>query len=407
MRRRAAFAIIALLAIYFCSAARASADRTVFVVVLSRHSVRNPTKPIPGYLWPAWYTTPRSDGFLSKRGYLLARDMGAFELDYVHRLGLLRRGDCSNDRIFAWADIEQRTMESAHAMLAAFEDPAMCAPGVPLGHAIGFDPLFHSAEASRAVTVARVNKEDMQALQSLLASRCLAACTPPPPAVASSAAENVFLEFAQCRPLDEIAHGVPNVEELLMRSLRIHVLTTAIERRERALATEYGANLLAHIVAMLDAKAGRRHPFADAPEMEGTAVALLMAHDANIANLAGLLEAHWRLGDGMPADDIPPASALVFELHEVATSTYEVRLRFVAPTLAQFRSARKTIGGALIAPVEMGDCAGAECRIPLQTLEGIVESPAASRFIERAWPRADPAEPRYPPLEDPAWTRCN
>lgn len=446
------FPSIALLLIAFVLPARAASDQTVFVVVLSRHSVRNPTKPLAGYRWPVWYGAPQSDGYLSARGYRLAGYMGSFELAYVHALGLLPPEDCSANRIFAWADIEQRTIESGRAMLHAFEDPSMCAHSIELGHAHQTDPLFHplaqpsaprvdaqrSAESLRARALHESingtldgvivrDEAGARALQTLLDARCARTpCAPftgepttiesapgslarlhGPLPFASTAAENIFLEYAQCRPTEAITGSQSaDAAALIERSMSLHVRDAAIARRNPYTATAEGNSLFAHIVAMLDAAVKRAHPFADAPNMDGAKVALLVGHDTNIAAIAGILDAHWHLGAGMADDDIPPAGALLFELHRRSDAAYDVRVRFATPTIAQYRSGQALRDGASVVPVSLGTCTGSDCRIPLETLERVVTSTQAAPFIERSWPQPDPVEPVYPALQDPPWTQC-
>ena len=45
----------------------------------------------------------------------------------------------------------------------------------------------------------------------------------------------------------------------------------------------------------------------------GDRVLIVVGHDTNISNIAGLLGISWLL-DGYPPDDTPPGGALVFEL---------------------------------------------------------------------------------------------
>ena len=65
-------------------------------------------------------------------------------------------------------------------------------------------------------------------------------------------------------------------------------------------------------------------------------VTLLAGHDTNIADLGGLLDAHWRV-TGYPADAVPPGSALGFELLADGRGQQFVRAFFRAQTMEQLR----------------------------------------------------------------------
>ena len=62
----------------------------------------------------------------------------------------------------------------------------------------------------------------------------------------------------------------------------------------------------------------------------------LIGHDANIANVSGLLDLNW-IVDGR-RNDTPPGGALVFELwQDSSTREYWVRTYFTVQTLEQMR----------------------------------------------------------------------
>ena len=70
----------------------------------------------------------------------------------------------------------------------------------------------------------------------------------------------------------------------------------------------------------------------------GDRALFLVGHDTNLANIAGLLNLTW-IVDGR-RDDIPPGSALIFELWRTrATGSYFVESYYSAQSLEQMRSA--------------------------------------------------------------------
>ena len=69
----------------------------------------------------------------------------------------------------------------------------------------------------------------------------------------------------------------------------------------------------------------------------GPSVTLFAGHDTNIAALGGLLDMHWRAASYLP-DDIPPGSALGFELLSDGNRRQIVRAFFRSQTMDQLRN---------------------------------------------------------------------
>jgi 4-phytase/acid phosphatase len=63
-------------------------------------------------------------------------------------------------------------------------------------------------------------------------------------------------------------------------------------------------------------------------------VVVLVGHDTNLANMAGMLNLNWII-DGR-RDDTPPGGALVFELWQDGAD-YQVRTYYTSQTLEQMR----------------------------------------------------------------------
>jgi hypothetical protein len=80
-------------------------------------------------------------------------------------------------------------------------------------------------------------------------------------------------------------------------------------------------------------------PLAGALGKPGDRALILVGHDTNIANMAGMLGLSWLL-PGYQRDDTPPGGALVFELWRAsATGDHTVRTYYMAQTLEQMRKA--------------------------------------------------------------------
>ena len=74
------------------------------------------------------------------------------------------------------------------------------------------------------------------------------------------------------------------------------------------------------------------------PLTEKAKVTLIVGHDTNVANLGGLLDAHWQV-PGLAEDDPAPGGALVLTaLHDKAGHRF-VRIAYRSQTLDQIRTA--------------------------------------------------------------------
>jgi hypothetical protein len=272
------------------NAQAADVSHPIFSVIVTRHGVRSPTK-FPGgeYTWPKWDPVP--DAFLTKHGYQLMTLMGVFYAKAVYPKGAV---DCA--KVFVYADKVQRTYLSAQALLEGLCGKA----AIPIYHepdVKAADPIFNGAgwvgqridssaskDAVAAVagsplsTIVMGHAQDFSTFQQgILDSRCpLGSCTPiataaskipkteglaeldGPLDTASTYSEDVFLEYAQCRPIAEIApkRGEDKFEANLQAGMQLHALAYRVNARNAYNPLVRGGTLLAHIVGMLDLKAG-------------------------------------------------------------------------------------------------------------------------------------------------------
>jgi hypothetical protein len=99
-----------------------SADYELLSTVLvSRHGVRSPIGGHPPLAtvaadpWPVWPVQP---GHLTPRGAALAKLLGTYYREYYAAQRLFPASGCPpKDRVFAWADVAQRTMVTAQSFL--------------------------------------------------------------------------------------------------------------------------------------------------------------------------------------------------------------------------------------------------------------------------------------------------
>lgn len=424
--------VLALLALAPACAAAApipSPGRAIFAVVVTRHGVRSFTSTPPAYAWLDW--SPVQPGFLTARGYRLVTELGRFYRGYFGALGLPLR--CRAGGLYVYADADQRTIETARGLIeggcgaagaiAHFHD-ARTGDGVR-------DPLFEgvgradAAASTQAVTdavggpldeVVGAHAADFARLQAVLDPLCAASCPAAtagvdrivvkrgiaevsgPLTTASKYAESLFLEYAQCGP-------AMNPQDLAA-AMRLHVLAYDINARNGYNPLLRGGDLFAHIVGLLQAKTGRSHPGVGVPDVARVHVAIISGHDTQLGALGGILHAHWPLGHGLVADDMPPGGALVFVLYRGAHGDARVGLRFVYETLAQFRSDTPLPGGVAVSPVYLPGCATGDCTVPLADFVALAHALGTRGFVAHDWTVSSDVPPRLVPLAEPAWTHC-
>jgi 4-phytase/acid phosphatase len=450
--------------------AQAGADTTVFTIIVTRHGVRAISPP-EHYDWPAWTEVGPKDEhepYLTGHGYRLMTLMGKFYRKAQSDKGL--PVDCSGKTAFVYADIAQRTLATAHALIEG-----LC--GSPdafyVFHARddgAKDPIFNATDwlsrsgridgfASKAAVAAVAGSpssslvmqhaDDFAKFQRLLDTRCSGGGCEPivsaasliedgkmpnaankaavadaanegkerlaelkgPLETARSYSEDLFLEFAQCRPEGQMTSL--NSEQLraaLEAAMRLHVLAYNVNARNAYNPLARGGTLLAHISAMLDQKAGRTGVFrrTATPDLEGQTLAIFSGHDTQLGALGGILNAHWSPEGGIVPDDMPPGSALVFDLVRAPGGEYGVRLHFASMALDQFRTEKPIEGGIKFTPVAYTGCSGDGCVMPLVQFEALGLTLEKQGFVDDDWDAFPSRLEKDPgsstPLKDPRWT---
>jgi hypothetical protein len=442
------------------------AETVVLTIIVTRHGVRaiSPPSATSPYTWADWQ--PVGPDELTGHGYRLMKRMGEFYRDQQSRKGLpILPADCAK-RLYVYADVPprpppqppppvpnpaQRTLGTAHALI---EGLCGLPDAVPIFHASNMeqkDPIFDASgyltvrnaysRSRRAVagvagnplwTGVKLHVGDFYAFQELLDRRCTSGnCAPlasqyadsklegdrlaalkGPVATASNFAENTFLEFAQCRPEKLIADlGGQQLRSDLDAGMRLHVVAYDVNARNGYNSLMRGETLLAHIAAMFDRKVGRtRLDEVGAPEPKELAdktLVIFSGHDTQLGALGGILDAHWNPDGGIMTDDMPPGSALIFDLVRVA-SEYLVRLHFVSRTRDQFRDETPFTGS----PIRVGFTGppkpvcrpDGECVMRLEDLETQVLTRMS--FVIKPWSASSKPSDQDPGsnLPDPGWT---
>lgn len=360
-------------ALLFGAALHAEPDQALkFVVVLARHGVRSPTwtaERLNRYSvepWPDWGVPP---GYLTPHGRELEKIFGAYDREYLVHLGLLS-GKCADaGRVYIWADTDQRTMESARALAAGLLPG--CASEIhsePDGKA---DPLFSPVKAgvaqgdrrrAAAAIMGRIGEHPealagayrsaLAALESVLNKPLPEAAFSVevskgdhladlrgPLSTASTLAEDFLLEYSNGMTGKELGWGrldATNLTEIMS----LHCAYADLTRRTRYLARANASNLLSRILASMQ-QAVRGTSVAGALSKPDNGLLVLLGHDTNITNLAGMLDLSWLL-PGYQRDDTPPGGVLVFELWCVpGPGKCSVRTYYMSQTLDQMRAMRR------------------------------------------------------------------
>ena len=364
-----------------------------YVVIVTRHGVRSPTWPperLAPYAtepWPDWGVPP---GNLTQRGRALMVLLGTYYREWLTAEHVLSASGCEDaERVFVHADTDQRTLETGRALAESLlPGCGVAIHSAPEGtHDLLFNPApVISAEpvldaAARAVRQA-VGSDTKQFAEKyrnafVLLEKVLAGVGTPskpiePPAgvtviaarrgmelsepfaLASSLSEDLLLEYTDGMRGRDLGWGRLD-ESTLLQILQLHTVYGELTRRTPELARLRGSNLLDHVRQSLEqAESGIAVPGAIGPPP--TRVLIVVGHDTNILNLAGMLGLSWHL-PGYPAEETPPGGALIFSLWQSA-GHWSVRTEYLAQSLDQMRDASPL---SLAAPPEKQDVRPSGC----------------------------------------------
>jgi 4-phytase/acid phosphatase len=329
------------------------------VVMLMRHGVRPPTKlqPIPVEYsplpWPAW---PVGPGLLTPHGAMAVERIATWDRAWLVENGILPAVGCPpSGQVTALASKTPRAYHTAEAWVAT----ALPNCGVVVQHPTEGQPdlLFHILETKptwfdghRAYldAVAQAPKGSI-ALQMLLLAPDMQrmsyalACADPCPLnteestldeqehdapkfkgpfdYASTASESFLLEYDEGMPMSSVAWGRVTSGDigrlLIFNSTKFKYLN-----RPPYIAKASAGPLARVILTAFNSPTA-------------SSLTILGGHDTNIAAVGGLIGLHWPAPSTI-ADDVPPASALGFEL--LTDGSHQlVRVFFRSQTMDQIR----------------------------------------------------------------------
>jgi 4-phytase/acid phosphatase len=374
-------------------------------IVVTRHGVRSPLLDANTAFgiysvgaWPQWPVRP---GQLTPHGKRQMKMLGAYYREFYLRAGLLSgRADQDAERIILRADSDQRTIETARDMGAGLlpgREPVIQArlQGEP-------DPLFEPVKAglghpdfslAAAAVLGRIggnpaNPVTAHAAEIALLERVLlggdgkvlagkkslldspvsvdpdlgggnAVAIRGPLRDAMRCTDGFVLEYAEGMPLPDVGWGRLSRADLT-ELLQLHSLYFNLTQTTLYPAQVQASNLASHILATLEQAATGR-AVAGAICSPAGRIVVLVGHDTNLVNLAGLMGVSWRM-DGSQEDPIFPGGALVFELRRRRVDGQAlVRLSYVCQTLEQMRAgdAPTLENPPVVAPIFMPGCSAA------------------------------------------------
>lgn len=414
-----------------CSAqnAAASPSELKFAVILSRHGVRSPTwtaEELNRYSsdpWPDWGVAP---GELTAHGKKLMTLFGAYDHAYLAAAGLLHPTGCEDaGYVHFRADTDQRSRETGRALAAGMlpgcsvevhslpgsqDDPLFSPVATGLakgdgnlasaavlgrigGHPAALNDVYrHAFDTLREVLFgcppqAPCPAESKPGKQSLLS---LPSAIGPadsdhltdlrgPVRTGSTLAEDFLLEYTNGMTGKDLGWG--RLDEAKLREvMRIHTAYSDLLRWTPYIARVQASNLMSHILQSIkQAVTQERAP--GSLGKPGDRVLVLVGHDTNISNVAGMLGISWLLED-YQRDDTPPGGALVFELwRRPREGDYAVSTYYMAQSLEQMRKALPLSldSPPAKAPVFLPGCSAANEKMTcpwkafLRTVEGAID----------------------------------
>jgi 4-phytase/acid phosphatase len=410
----------------------AAVPKLRFAVILTRHGVRSPTWTLADLNtyssepWPDWGVAP---GNLTPRGSTLMTLLGSYYRLYFANAGLLRSAGCEDaSHVHILADSESRTRETGDALAAGLMPSCGLRPQTVSD---GKDPLFSPLAAGisnpdRAMAVASISGRigaNPDALTQVYRSafdtlrELLFGCAPGvscpaeekpgkqsvlkqpasleaskgdhsaelrgPLRIGSTLSEDFLLEYLNGMEGKDLGWGRLDAGKL-MEIMRLHAAYADLARQTQYVARVQGSNLLSHVLRSLEQAVKGRTVVGSLDEVSER-VLVIVGHDTNISNIAGMLGIDWLL-DGYQPDDTPPGSALVFELWQQGEGEMVVSTYYVAQSPEQMR---KTLpltldSPPLKSPIFVSGCSTADQKMtcPWNAFQHTLENAIDKAFVK-------------------------
>jgi 4-phytase/acid phosphatase len=395
------------------------------VIVLSRHGIRSPLAS-PAQLaqhsaqpWTKWPVKP---GILTEKGGRQMTKMGVYLREHYVQAGLLS-GQADQDApvVEFRSDSDQRTIASAeklaegvlpgtrvkveHRMVGA-ADPLFTPVQMDLGHPdralakaailgrIGNSPqaVFEAHRAQYALL------QHVMFGAAPVAAGKLAPLTELPglgPGTHSNLADlagplqeglvltdALLLEYEEGFPMNQVGWGRVSRADLT-ELLVVHGLVFDLTQKTFYCAQAQGSNLARHLRETLDQAAGGQ-PVDGAIGPAKQKLVVLLGHDTNQINLAGLLHVSWTF-PGAQDNPVLPGGALVLELRRGDDGVHRVRLYYVSQTLDQLRNGDPVDAAhpPMVVPIFIPGCSAGTpgYDAPLSAFDARIEAAVDPQFV--------------------------
>ncbi|MBO9740487.1 histidine-type phosphatase [Xanthomonas axonopodis pv. begoniae] len=353
-------------------------------IVLVRHGIRVPTQPgseldrYSAQPWPHW---PVAAGQLTPHGRAGMQALGArYRALLAQPLGLPARGCAGTEQIVAIADSTARNHASAQALLQGMApDCAVHYQALPEGER---NALFDGGKApAPPVRLEAETRAQLAHLQAVLSGCQHGRCVVPPPdsllydpatrdgspaaastlKLAGGLAEDLMLEDVEGFDAAQLGWGRMD-RAAVGQLITLHNASFAQSKRPLPAARAAASNLLAHLLATVQAAVGQA-PSVAVLAPPSTRLLVLVGHDTNLATLGGLLGVDWHRSDR--PDDYPPGGALVLDVLERDGAPL-LRVRTLMPSLAALRSGRLDGDALASSTLVLPGCHGqALCPLPV------------------------------------------
>jgi 4-phytase / acid phosphatase len=410
----------------------ATAPKLRFAVILTRHGVRSPTWTLPDLNaysaepWPDWGVAP---GNLTPRGSKLMTLFGSYYRRYFAAAGLLQSAGCEDaGHVYIRADAEARTRETGRALAdGMMPGCSVAVQAVSEGKDLLFRPLGADiSQPDRALAAASISgriganpnaltevyRQPFETLREVLFG-CVPGTSCPveekpgkrsvlkqPSTVetgesdhagdvrgslriGSSLSEDFLLEYVNGMGGKDLGWGRLDRGKLL-EIMRLHAAYADLARQTPYVARLQGSNLLSHILRSME-QAVKSSPVPGSLGAAGDRVLIIVGHDTNISNIAGLLRISWLL-DGYQPNDTPPGGALIFELWQQAEGELAVSTYYAAQSLEQMRNALPLTldSPPLKSPIFVPSCGTADQKItcPWKSFQHTIESAIDPAFVK-------------------------
>lgn len=360
-------------------------------VVLMRHGVRpqTNTKELQSLSSKPWLKWNTPDGQLTPHGAKAASQLATWEVAMLRQRGLLPQNGCpAPGAVFGWANgAVQRTIDTGNVMLATMFPNCDLSVGynhvdeahpvdtlyAPSDTALG---VVDTAKAKAAILaaaggdlekprarVAALMSEMDGILDCCSASVCdkgesVKTCrlSDRPWAIkvkeakgdkpadvgivgplkdAGTAVQVFLLQYANGFPADQVAFGKAPTAADIIRLSALRQIKYDLSNRVPYLAARDGSNILNQLLLAVEADPANGTVKDGPPNAK---YVLFAGSDTQQVEIAAILGIHWQIPPYLD-DETPPTGTLAFErLHDSHGKAY-VRLRFIAPTLDQIRTA--------------------------------------------------------------------